>query len=213
MNGKRIVHLSAITIIALTLMSCSSKDGSYFNMLQLPGAILDSVFDNNSSNKKREDVEAYVKQHYDVLKEEIKNQKGEHLDEVMHLAGINPSLYSKMHIQLHKDFKIIFHNTQRITEKLVQNMSRIYEVREKSKKINGFTYGQISEITEKYVNNNFEKIRLAVKNSQSEVFIPLAEELHIKNQKKRDAFTSSLNGKHFELYDDLLVIAIMVGIE
>jgi hypothetical protein len=128
----------------------------------------------------------------------------------MKLADIQESKYSKMRIQLHKDYAIIFHNTQRVTEKLVQNMSRLYEIKEKSKKINGFSYTEISEITKKYVDKNFEKIRLATKESQSDIFIALAEQLKIKDATKRKSFVESLKDKHFELYDDLLVVAVML---
>jgi hypothetical protein len=212
MNGNRIFKLSAVAIMALTLTSCSSKNGNYLNILQLPGDILDSVFDRNSCNIKRKRVEAYANLHYDVLKEEIKVKKGKHIDEIMKLAGIEESHYSKMRNQLNKDSKTIFHNTQRVTEKLVQNMSRLYEVKEKTKKINGFSYTQISEITKEYVDSNFETIRLAVRDSESEIFIALAEQLNIKDTKKREAFTHSLKGKHFELYTDLVVVSAMVGL-
>jgi len=212
MNGNRIFKLSAVAIMALTLTSCSSKNGNYLNILQLPGAILDSVFDKNSCNIKRKKVEAYASLHYDVLKEEIKAKKGKHIDEIMKLAGIEESHYSKMRNQLNKDSETIFHNTQRVTEKLVQNMSRIYEVKEKTKEINGFSYTQISEITKEYVDSNFETIRLAVRDSESGIFMALAEQLNIKDTKKREAFTHSLKGKHFELYTDLVVVSVMVGL-
>jgi hypothetical protein len=210
MNGNRIVKLSAVAIMALTLMSCSSKNGNYLNILQLPGTLLDSVFDNSSSKIKREKVEAYAKLHYDALKKEIKLKEGKHLDTILKLAGIETSHYSKIKIQLNRDYKTIFHNTQRVSEKLVQNMSRLYEVKEKTKEINGFSYTQISEISKKYVENHFETIRRAIKDSKSEIFVPLAEQLNIKESKKKDAFINSLNGKHFELYTDLVVVAVMV---
>ena len=211
MNGnRRLLKLSAVVVTTLTITSCSTKDGSYFNILQLPGAILDSVFDNNSCHIKKEKVEAYTKQHYNLLRDEIKAKKGKHIEELMKLAEIKESEYSKMLTQLNKDYKTIFHNRQRVTEKLVQNMSRIYEVKEKTKKINGFSYSQISEITQKYVDTNFEKIRLAIKSSKSEIFVPLAEQLNIKDSTKQKSFINSLREKHFELYDDLLVVAVMM---
>ena len=210
MNENKIFKLSTVAIIALTLTSCSSKNGNYLNILQLPGAILDSVFDNNSSNIKRKRVEAYATLHYDKLKEEIKVKKGKHIDEIMKLAGIEESQYPKMRNQLNKEFKTIFHNTQRVTERLVQNMSRLYEVKEKTKTINGFSYTQISEITKEYVESNFEMIRLAVRDNKSGIFMALADKLNIKDRKKREAFTHSLTGKHFELYTDLVVVSVMV---
>jgi len=212
MNGNRIFKLSAFAIMALTLTGCSSKNWNYLNILQLPGAILDSVFDNNSYNRKRKKVESYAKIHYDELKEEIKVKKGKHIDEIMKLAGIKESKYSKMRIQLNKDYKTIFHNSERITEKLVQNMSRLYEVKEKTKEINGFSYTQISKITKEYVDSNFEKIRLSVKDNKSEIFMALADKLNIKDKKKKEAFTNSLKGKHFELYTDLVVVSVMMGV-
>lgn len=212
MNGNRVFKLSAVAIIALTLTSCSSKNGEYLNILQLPGAILDSVFDNSSSNIKRKSVEAYATLHYDKLKEEIKAKKGKHLDEIMKLAGVKESNYPKMQNQLNKEFKTIFHNTQRVTEKLVQNMIRLYEVKEKTKKINGFSYTEISKITKEYVESNFETIRLAVRDNKSEIFMALADKLNIKDAKKRETFTNSLKGKHFELYTDLVVVSVMVGV-
>jgi hypothetical protein len=212
MNGNKMVKLSALAIMALTLMSCSSKDGNYLNILQLPGTIIDSVFDNNSSKIKREKVEIYAKKHYDALKEEIQAKEGKHLNRILELAGIEATHYSKIIFQLNKDYKTIFHNTQRVSEKLVQNMSRLYEVKETTKMINGFTYTQLLEITQKYVNSNFETIRLAVKNSESAIFIPLAEQLNIKDRKRKEAFTHSLKGKHFELYTDLIVVSVMVGV-
>ncbi len=212
MNGNNLLKLSAITIITLTLTSCSSKNGDYLNILQLPGAILDSVFDRNSCNIKRKKVEAYATLHYDELKKEIKAKKGKHIDEIMKLAGIEESRYPKIRNQLNKESKTIFHNTQRVTERLVQTMSRLYEVKEKTKEINGFSYTQISEITKEYVESNFETIRLAVRDNKSGIFMALADKLNIKDRKKREAFTHSLKGKHFELYTDLIVVSVMVGV-
>jgi iron-sulfur cluster repair protein YtfE (RIC family) len=210
MNGNRLLKLSAITLTAFTLVGCSTKDGSFFNILQLPGKILDSVFDNNSCQIKREKVEKYTKLHYEILREEIKAQKGTHIDELMRLAEIEEQEYATMKKQLKKSYKIIFHNTQRVSEQLVQNMSKLYEVKEKTKKINGFSYTEVLEITKRYVDQNFEKIRLAIKNSETDIFIPLSEELKIKNQKKKEKFIGSLKGEHFELYDDLLVVSVMI---
>ena len=210
MNGNRLLKLSAVTITAFTIMGCNTKDGSFFNILQLPGTILDSVFDNNSCQIKRKKVESYTQLHYELLRSEIKAQKGEHIDELIKLAEIKETEYSKIKDQLKKSYKTIFHNSQRVSEQLVQNMSKLYEVKEKTKKINGFSYTQISEITQKYVDQNFEKIRLAIKNSETDIFVPLTEQLKIKDNKKKESFIGSLKGKHFELYDDLLVVSVMV---
>ena len=210
MNGNRIVKLSAVAIMALTLMSCSSKNGNYLNILQLPGTILDSVFDNNTSNITREKVETYTKIHYEILRKEIKEKKGKHLDEMMILANIEASQHPQIKAQLHKEHQTIFHNTQRITEKLVQTMSRLYSVKEKTKSINGFSYKELSEITEAYIEKHFEEIRLAVKSKDSTIFIPLAEKLNIKDTDKKEMFIKSLLGQHYELYDDLLVVAVVI---
>jgi len=210
MNRNRLLKLSAIAIITLTVTGCNTKDGSFFNILQLPGVILDSVFDNHSCHIKKEKVKNYVEENYEVIRKEIKDQKGEYLDEMMKLAEIKTSDYIIIKKRLHNNYQTIFKNSQRVTEKLVQIMSRLYEVKEKRKTINGFSYTEISEITKSYIDKNFEEIRLAIKNGKSEVFIPLAKQLNIKDKLKREKFIKSLNEKHFELYDDLLVVAVMV---
>ena len=210
MNGNRLLKLSAVTVIALTFTGCSTKNGSYFNILQLPGEIWNSVFDKKSCHIKQKKVKEYTIANYKRLRDEIKSKKWKHSDELMKLSEIDESSYSKMREQLYTSYDTIFHNTKRVTEKLVQNMSRLYEVKEKTKLINGFSYKEISDITEKFVSKNFEKIRLAVKSKESEIFIPLAKELKIEDKTKQKSFINSLSGKHFELYDDLLVVAVMV---
>jgi len=118
MNKKRIVKLSVVTVIALTFMGCNTKNGSYFNILQLPGKIIDSVFDNNSNHLKKEKIEKYTKIHYNSLREEVKAKSGKHLDEIMNIAEIELSKQDSVRKQLNKDYSTIFHNSQMITEKL-----------------------------------------------------------------------------------------------
>jgi len=210
MNKKRIVKLSVVTVIALTVMGCNTKNGSHFNILQLPGKIIDSVFDNNSYHVKKEKIEKYTKIHYNSLREEVKAKSGKHLDEIMNIAEIELSKQDSIRKQLSKEYKTIFHNSQMITEKLVQIISKLYLPKEKTKKINGFTYTELSRMTKVYIDEHFEEIRLAIQDKKSDIFIPLSKKLNIDDKSKQEIFITSLLGKHAELYDDLVVASIML---
>ena len=210
MKKKRIVNLSVVTVIALTFIGCNTKNGSYFNILQLPGKIIDSVFDNNSYHVKKEKIETYTKIHYNSLREEVKAKSGKHLDELMNIAEIELSKQNNVKKQLNKEYKTIFHNTQIVTERLIQIMGKLYLPKEKTKKINGFTYTELSRMTKVYIDEHFEEIRLAIKDKKSDIFIPLSKKLNIDDKSKQEIFITSLLGKHAELYDELVVASIMI---
>jgi len=210
MKKKRIVNLSIGTVIALIFIGCNTKNGSYFNILQLPGKIIDSVFDNNSYHVKKEKIETYTKIHYNSLREEVKAKSGKHLEELMDIAEIELSKQNSVKEQLNKEYKTIFHNTQIVAERFVQIMAKLYLPKEKTKKINGFTYMELYKITKEYTNKNFEKIRLAIKDKKSDIFIPLSKKLNIADKNKQKTFITALLGKHAELYDELIVASIMI---
>ena len=210
MKKKRILKLSAVAITALTLMSCSSKNGIYLNILQFPGTIFGYDMNCSLPIDKKKKIEEYTKIHYEELREEVKEKKGKHLEQILKLADIKESKYPNVKAQLHKEHNAIFHNTKRITEELVQNISKLYLSKEKSKTINGFSYTELYDSIEVYVEEHFEEIRLAVKSGKSEVFIPLSKKVNIKDKKKEETFINSLSGKHIQLYDDLLVLSIIM---
>ena len=210
---NRFIKLS-LFFISFTLIGCESKDGINLNILEFPGTLIGSLIDNNSYNSRRKEVEQYSITHYKILREEIKNKKGIHLDNLMKISNIKSPNFSTVKNQLQKDYNTIFHNTQRVTEKLTQTMSHLYWVKEKTKTINGFSYTELSIIINNYVEKNFESIRIGVKNKNLEILNPLIEKLNIKETEKKEAFKESLKGKHFDIYTDLLVVAIMLhGVE
>jgi len=200
----------SLIFISFTLIGCGSKDGNYLNILEFPGTLIGSLVDNHAYDNRRKEVEKYTKIHYALLRKEIKNKKGKHLDKLMQLSDTKSDKFSTVKKQLHKDYKTIFHNTQRVTESLTQTMTQLYRVKEKSKTINGFNYTELSTIINSYIEENFETVRLGIKNGNLEILNPLVERLNIKEAKRKTAFKESLKGKHFDLYTDLLVVAIMI---
>jgi len=196
------------TIIFMLILGCSSKDGNH--ILVNPISVITNSIDNANYNSRREKVEAYAQLHYDILKHEIYNGLGQHLNEIMRLSNIKKSNYAKVQKQLQKDYKVIFKNSQNVTEFIVQSFSQLYMPKKETKKRNGFTYTEVYNIVQNHVNHNFETMRLAVKHHQTTELEKLATKLRITESQKRGKFIHSLDGKYFQLYVDPLVVSLMV---
>jgi len=196
------------TVIFTLFLGCSSKDANH--ILVNPISVITNSIENANYNSRREKVEAYAQLHYDVLKQEVYNGSGQHLNEIMRLANIKKSNYAKVQKQLQKDYKVIFKNSQSVTERIVQSFSQLYMPKKETKKRNGFTYTEVYNIVQNHVNHNFETMRFAVKHHQTTELEKLATKLHITESQKREKFIHSLDEKYFQLYVDPLVVSLMI---
>jgi len=198
-----------LSIIIFTLfLGCSSKDGNH--LLVNPISVITNSIENANYNSRREKVEAYAQLHYDLLKQEVYNGSGQHLNEIMRLANIKKSNYANVQKQLQKDYKVIFKNSQSVTERIVQSFAQLYMPQKETKKMNGLTYTEAYNIVQNHVDNNFESVRLAVKHHRTTELEKLARKLHITESEKREKFIHALDGKYFQLYVDSLVVSLMV---
>ena len=196
------------TIIFTLFWGCSSKNANH--ILVNPISVITNSIENANYNSSRKKVEAYAQRHYDVLKQEVYNGSGQHLNEIMHLANIEKSNYTNVQKQLQKDYKVIFKNSQSVTERIVQSFSQLYIPKKETKKMNGFTYTEAYNIVQNHINHNFEAMRLNVKYHQTTELKKLATKLRITESEKREKFIHALDGKYFQLYVDPLVVFIMI---
>ena len=196
----------------LTLfMGCSSKDANHINIFSLPGAVVGSVIENATYERRREGVERYAQANYDVLKSEIKAGEGKYLDELLTLAKVEKSKFASVKERLRKDYTTIFHNVELTAQPIMQSFSKLYMPKSaQDKTMNGFTYTQAWNIVSKRVDRDFEILRGDVKRGGHDVLSKIADDLHIDDKVKRESFTHSLDGRYNSLFVDPLVVGVMI---
>ena len=201
----------SLVILVLLLGGCGSKNASHLpSIFELPGAIIGSAMENTRYNAKRKKIERYVSSHYEALKEEIYAGKGEHLQEVLTLANIKKAKQLEVQQILKKEYATLFQRTQHITETTMQAFGGLYLPEEKTKKMNGFTYTEASNMIDRYIKAHYEEYKNAIQENQATHTSVLADMLHINPSAKRDLFLQSFKNKYFEFYEDVVVVSIMI---
>ena len=92
----------------------------------------------------------------------------------------------------------------------MNSFSALYVPKEKTKKINGFTYTQASNLVKNYLNSNFDEVRLDIKGDTTSHLKNLANLLHIDDLAKEQKFMSVLKSRYIELYEELVVVSVMI---
>jgi len=203
------IKLLSLSLIAPLFIGCMSKEANHI-LIDPLSAVLGGI-ENANYNAKRKRVASYSGEYYDVLKEEIKNGEGEHINELLTLANIKNSEFSTVKMVLKRDYNNIFHNVEMISEPIMQSFSKLYMPKSKEDKtMNGFTFTEAWSIIQRHVDKEFELLQSNVKNNQYEVLTKIANELHINENHKRRTFLHSLDGKYNNIYLDLLVVAVMI---
>jgi len=200
-----------LLILSLFLLGCSSKDASHLpSLFELPGAIVSTTIENAAYNAKRNRVQHYVTVHYTLLREEVSQGQGKHLNNVMHLAGVSGTDQPKAAKEIQKDYSTMFQNTLLVSESIASAFGRLYMPKEKTKKMNGFSYTEVRKIIDRYLKEHFETFRLSLKNRSTAETNTLADLLHIRNPEKRKKFLQAFIQQYEPLYIDPVVVSIMI---
>ncbi len=200
-----------LLILSLFLLGCSSKDASHLpSLFELPGAIIGTTIENARYNAKRERVQQYVTVHYDLLRQEVAQGQGKHLNEVMYLAGVSGVDQPKAVKEIKKDYSTMFHNSLLVSESIASAFGRLYMPKKKTKKMNGFSYTEVRKIIDRYLKKDFETFRLSLKNHSTAETNKLADLLHIRDPGKRKKFLQAFTQQYEPLYIDPVVVGIMI---
>ena len=205
------IDLITISLVTTLFMGCNSKDANHVNIFSLPGAVVGSVIESATYERRREGVERYAQANYELLKSEIKAGEGEHLNEILTLAKVESSKFASVKERLKKDYTTIFHNVELTAQPIMQSFSKLYIPKSaQDKTMNGFTYTQAWDIVSKRVDRDFAILRGDVKGGGHDVLSKIADDLHIDDKVKRESFTHSLDGRYSAIFVDPLVVGVMM---
>ena len=205
------IDLLLLPLLSTLFFGCNSKNPNHINILSLPGALIGSVIENASYDRKRVNVERYANVNYEVLKGEIKKGEGHHIDEILNLANVENAKFPSVKQQLKRDYTTIFHNVELTAEPIMHAFSRLYMPKSaKDKTMNGFTYTEAWKIVSKRVDRDFEILRGDVKRGEHDVLSKIADDLGINDKKKRESFLHTFDGEYHAIFVNPLVAGVMV---
>ena len=80
----------------------------------------------------------------------------------------------------------------------------------KDKRINGFHYDDARQVIRNYAGQNFEALRLDIKQSNGQALRQLASKLRIQDNQKYDLFFKRSQQQYKRIYLEPVVVALMV---
>ena len=189
---------------------CSNQARHVPYWWQIPGALVSNSLENSIYNSKRAAIKNYVLKNYVDLKNEIKNKNGDHLDEVLRLTKIKDGKTKMVKERLQKDFLIMFENTENISDFLTNLYVSLYldTISKSTKKINGFSYGEIKNITQNFISNDFRRFKIAVEQQDQSYFREFFKALKIIETNNQNAFMAHI----YKEYDRFFIEPVVVGI-
>ena len=208
-KGK-IMKIVVFVFLISFFIGCGSKGANHIPILQLPGAAVSTGIENAIYGKKRKKVALYALENYDVLKLEIKQSSGTHLDKILNLAKIKSSKTQKVKQDLQESFSTIFENPIRPSEAIMDKFSKLYWPKTKVDNLNGFTFLEASRLINSHVKENFENLRADVKNTKTTELEKIASKLNIKDSVKFQEFIHVLDGQYYKMFVEMLVVSVMI---
>lgn len=192
----------------MLLASCSREASHLPSVLSLPSAIVTNTISNSIYNARRNKIKNYVVTHYEDLKTDIKKGEGDHLSELLFSADVSD--VSSAQKQLQHDYTMMFKNVDLITESMMNKFSALYvgQSTAKLKTINGFSYSDASQIIRGYLEENFDRFRVSIKNKDFEGHKILADKLNIQDAGLRKLFFDDI----MEQYDSYFIEPVVVGV-
>ena len=207
---KSLIITFIISVFLLT--SCSQNTNHLPSVFDIP-SVIGSVFENATYSAKRKKVAAYVKKHYLGLRDDVSKGGGKVLEGALDVAGIKQSKRDKARQILISSKKQTYENTLLVTDSLVQVFATLYanESSAKDKRINGFSYIEARQLIRRYAKNNFESLRVAIKQGRGRALDDLMTRLNIKNANKRSVFKTKAKSRYYTTYLDIVVTSIMIN--
>ena len=201
-----------LSLSGVLLTGCSQNASHLPSILDIPSAI-GSVFENTSYNAKRKKVANYVMKHYLGLRLDAKQGGGSTLEGALDVAGIKNAKRKDAKQVFVSDQKQIFNNTMLVTDSLVQVFAALYvnESSAKNKKINGFSYIDARKQIIQYAKNNFESLRIAIKQGEGIALGGLMKKLNITDPIKQVLFKKKAKELYYRIYLDIVVTSIMIN--
>ncbi len=196
----------------MLLVGCSQNASHLPSIFDIP-SVIGSVFENASYNAKRKKVADYVAKHYLGLRLDAKQGGGSTLEGALDVAGIKKSKRNKAKQIFVSGQKHTFENATLVADSLTQVFAALYvnESSAKDKRINGFNYFDAQQLITKYAEENFESLRIAIKQGQGVALDGLMKKLNIKDTAKQGIFITKAKSLYYTIYLDIVVTSIMIN--
>ena len=203
--------LISALLLSSGLSSCASNGASHLpSPLELPGAIIGSVIENTSYNAKRRKVESYVVKHYLAIRQDALQGGGKSLEGALNVARIKAHKRAQATNELVNNHLLYFHNGDKVRSVLINHFAALYLAKQEDKKINGFSYTEAKLVISEFANQNFEPLRLSIKNNQGDALDRLASKLNMTGVKKRTEFIKKAQSNYKAIYLEPVVVLLMV---
>lgn len=207
MNNRTLV----VFLLPVFLGGCSNDASHLPSPIALPGAIIGSIIDNASYQSKRRKVELYVGRHYLEIRSDANKSGGSALEGALDAAGLSGKkrLAAKNDLIIHKNNT--FQNHLLVEDALIHVFAKLYvnESTAKDKRINGFNYIDARAAIRDFSTQNFESLRMSVKQGNGAALDQLASKLHINSPQKRESFKHSAQNNYKRMYLEPVVVTLM----
>ena len=204
-----------VSLFSLSLVSACSGGNSASHLpspLELPGAIIGSVFENATYGVRSRKVEAYVAKNYLAIRSDARKGGGQTIEGALNVAGLKGAKREQARSELINDQAMYFHHVVNVVDNLINNFTALYvSNRREDKLINGFSYMEARGVIRDYANQNFEALRIAIQQGQGKALDELASRLNIQNEQKRQTFKQRAKPLYKRIYLDLISILLMVN--
>ncbi len=209
-KSLRIILLASVLLLSIS--GCSQNTSHLPSVFDIP-SVIGSVFENATYSAKRKKVASYVQKHYLGLRDDVSEGGGKVLEGALDVAGIKQSKRDKARQIIISSKKQTYENTLLVTDSLVQVFATLYvnESSAKDKRINGFSYIEARQLIRRYTKNNFEALRIAIKQGEGEALDDLMTQLNIKHTDKRSMFKKKAKSRYHVIYLDIVVTSIMIN--
>ena len=195
------------------VMSACSNDASHLpSPFELPGMVIGSSIENASYNAKRKRVSAYVSRNYLGIRQDVNSGGGKFLEGALDSANLKGNKRLKAKTNILKSYKQIFSNSGLVEDALINVFAALY-VHTSSpgdKRINGFHYSEARQVIRNFADQNFEALRLDIKNGNGQTLNRLALKLRMQESQKRDEFIKKSRKLYHRIYLEPVIVAIMV---
>ncbi len=204
-----------VSLFSLFLVSACSSGNSASHLpspLELPGAVIGSVFENATYGVRKRRVEAYVAKNYLAIRADARKGGGQAIEGALNVAGLKGVKRDRARNELINDQAMYFHHVVSVVDNLINNFTALYMPnRREDKLINGFSYMEARGVIRDYADQNFEALRIAIQQGQGKALDELTSRLNIQNEQKRQAFKQRAKPLYKRIYLDLISVLLMVN--
>lgn len=213
MNNKQTIKIGlGVFFLTFLLDGCSSGTSHLPSPFELPGMVIGSAIENANYKSKRKRVEAYVARNYLGIRQDVNNGGGKYLEGAFNSANIKTNKRVEVKNSFITGKKHIFHNTILVEDALINIFATLYvnTSTAKDKRINGFHYGDARQVIRDFADQNFETLRLDIKQGNGQALEQLASKLRIQDNQKYDLFIKKSQQRYKKIYLEPVVVALMV---